>query len=111
MGALKNACQESGDAALASLAGVELQHDLHLSIPDWTAWESISNRVAAIGADVHALQLAAQGDGGFQVRCRLKKVSAQMARALLGDLLDEGLAAQGKIEHLMLVKHGTGAGR
>lgn len=106
MGALQNAYKESDDAALANLAGVELQHDLHLSIRDWTAWVSVSDRLAAAGADVHALQLA-RGDGGFHVRCRLKKVSAQSARTLFNDFFDAGIAQSGNIEHLMLVKSGA----
>ncbi|WP_158766907.1 hypothetical protein [Terricaulis silvestris] len=55
-----------------------------------------------------ALQLA-RSDGGFDVRCRLKQVSAQSARDLLNTLLDDGLAERGSIEHLVLAKRDVAA--
>jgi hypothetical protein len=103
MGVSVNACGASEDAALADLPGVEFQHDVHLSVRDWSAWTAVSDRLSLAGADVHALQLA-RSDGGFDVRCRLKQVSAEAARALLNALLNEGIAERGNIEHLVLAK-------
>jgi hypothetical protein len=108
MGASKNACQASEDAAFAGLQGVEFQHDVHLTVRDWTAWTAVSERLFSAGADVHALQLS-RSNGGFDVRCRLKQVSAQSARDLLNALLDDGVAERGAIEHLVLPTRGAGA--
>ena len=110
MSALRNACRTNEDAALADLSGVEFQHDVHLAIRDWTAWTAVSERLSGAGADVLALQLA-RSDGGFDVRCRLKQVSAQSARDLLNTLLDDGIAERGSIEHLVLAKRVAEAAR
>jgi hypothetical protein len=106
MGASRNACKTSEDAALADLPGVEFQHDVHLAVRDWAAWTAVSERLSLAGADVHTLQLA-RSEGGFDVRCRLKRVSAASARALLDALLDEGVAERGNVEHLVLAKGAT----
>jgi hypothetical protein len=108
MGLSNSACRASEDAALADLPGVEFQHDVHLAVRDWTAWTAVSERLSCAGADVLALQVARSG-GGFDVRCRLKQVSAQSARDLLNTLLDDGLADRGSIEHLVLPKRATEA--
>jgi hypothetical protein len=101
MGAVEDAYEANANTAFADLAGVELQHDLNLAIEKWTDWSAIAERVSALGAEVHALQLA-RADGGFSVRCRLKRVSADAARALTYSLLDEGVAVRGSVEHLVL---------
>lgn len=103
MGFSKNACRAREDAALADLPGVEFQHDVHLAVRDWSAWTAVSERLSSAGADVHALNLARSG-GGFDVRCRLKRVSAESARALIDALLNEGIAERGNVEHLVLAK-------
>lgn len=108
MGASKNALHDRQDAALADLPGVEFQHDVSLAVRDWSAWTAVSERFSALGADVQALQVA-RSDGGFDVRCRLKRVSAQSARALLDGLLSEGIAERGNVEHLVLAKRTGGA--
>lgn len=101
MGAFQNACRATDDGAFADLAGVELQHDLHLSVRKWTDWSVIAERVAIAGGEVHALQLARAGDV-FSVRCRLKRISADAARSLIDGLLDERLAERATVEHLVL---------
>jgi hypothetical protein len=93
-----------------ALAGLELQHDLYLTLTDWTAWDAVSSRLAEAGAELQSLQLSRQG-GGFSVRCRLKRLSSEAARGLSGGLLDAGLAQQASVEHLMLAKDGEGARR
>lgn len=110
MGLSNSACRAHEDAALADLPGVEFQHDVHLAVPTWTALTAVSERLSGAGADVLALQVA-RSDGGFDVRCRLKQVSAQSARDLVNTLLDDGLAERGSIEHLVLAKRGAEAAR
>ena len=110
MRASRNACRANEDAALADLSGVEFQHDVHLAVRDWTALTAVSERLSRAGADVLALQVARSG-GGFDVRCRLKQVSAQSARDLLNTLLDDGIAERGSIEHLVLAKSAVEAAR
>lgn len=92
-----------------AFAGLELQHDLYLTLTDWTVWEHVSTRLIALGADLQSLQVSRQGDG-FSVRCRLKRLSSEAARGLSGSLLDAGVASQASVEHLMLAKPpGSGA--
>lgn len=110
MGACKNACEANEETAWADLAGVDIQHDLHLALRDWTAWSAIAERLASAGADVQSLQLARSEDG-VSVRCRLNRVTPQSARALIGSLLDEGIAERGGVEHLVLPKHAASATR
>ena len=93
-----------------AFAGLELQHDLYLTLTDWTVWEHVSTRLIAIGADLQSLQISRQGDG-FSARCRLKRLSSEAARGLSGGLLDAGLARQASVEHLMLAKPPEGAPR
>ncbi|WP_395648270.1 hypothetical protein [Terricaulis sp.] len=99
----------SGAAPLTDLAGVELQHDLHLAIRDWTAWSAISDRLSAAGADIYALQLF-RGAGGFNVRCRLERVSDVVARTLIDTLLRDGIVERGDVEHLLLATRDAGEG-
>lgn len=110
MGLSNSACRAQEDSALADLPGVEFQHDLRLAVRNWAAWTAVSERFSGAGADVLALQVA-RSDGGFDVRCRLKQVSAQSARDLLNTLLDDGLAHRGSIEHLVLPKRAAEAAR
>jgi hypothetical protein len=95
---------------LGGLAGLDLQHDLYLTLTDWTVWDAISDRLIEAGADLHSLQISRQGDA-FSARCRLKRLSSEAARALTGRLLDGGLVQQASVEHLMLAKANAGAPR
>ena len=81
--------------------GLELQHDLYLTLTDWTVWEHVSSRLVELGAELQSLQIARQGDG-FSARGRLKRLSSEAARGLSGGLLDAGVAQQASVEHLML---------
>lgn len=90
------------------LAGLELQHDLYLALPDWRAWEAVSGRLTSAGAELQSLQISRQGEG-FSARCRLKQLSSEAARGLSDRLLDDGLAQRASVEHLMLAA--TTAGR
>jgi hypothetical protein len=100
----------AGPPALTDLAGVQLQHDLHLAVRDWTAWSAISERLSAAGADVFALQLG-RSEGGFSVRCRVEGVSEAFARTLIETLVAEGVAQRGDVEHLLLTSRAAGAAR
>lgn len=96
------------DRGLGELAGFNVQHDLSFSIPNWTAWTVISERIASIGANIHALQLTRR-DEGFSVRCRLERASSECARALVTGLLDDGLADRADVEHIVFAKRQAGA--
>lgn len=96
----------SEEVALADLGGVDFQHEVRLSVPDWTAWTHVSERLCGAGAEVHALQLT-RVCAGFDVRCRLKAVSAEAARGLVHGLLNEGVAQRGVVEHLVLRARST----
>ncbi len=96
------------DRGLDELAGFNVQHDLSFSIPDWSAWTVISERIASIGANIHALQLTRR-DEGFSVRCRLERASSEAARALVTGLLNDGLADRADVEHVVLAKRYAGA--
>ena len=98
------------DQEVGALAGLDLQHDLYLTLTDWTVWDAISDRLIEAGAELHSLQISRQGDA-FNARCRLKRLSSEAARALTGRLLDAGLAQQASVEHLMLAKSNAGAQR
>lgn len=90
---------------IGGLAGLELQHDIYLTLPDWRGWEEVSSALSAAGADVQTVQISRQPEG-FSVRCRFKRVSSETARNLSGQFLDTGLARNASVEHLMLASTG-----
>ncbi|HYD86884.1 MAG TPA: hypothetical protein VEA80_05375 [Vitreimonas sp.] len=95
------------DAELGALAGLELQHDLYLTLGDWRSWSDISGRLVVAGAELQSLQISRQNEA-FAVRCRLKGLSSEAARGLSGGLLDQGLASCCSVEHLMLSRAALG---
>jgi len=99
--AFEDGCRAGEGAAFADLLGVDFQHDLQLTIRDWTVWADISERLSTAGADVRALQLS-RSDGGFHVQCRVKRVSEASVRGLVDALLDDGVAVRASVEHLVL---------
>jgi|GEM_PF-2142425 len=96
------------DAELGPLAGLELQHDLYLTLHDWRGWSDVSSRIVDAGAELQSLQISRQNEA-FSVRCRLKGLSSEAARGLSGGLLDHGLAQCSSVEHLMLSRAHAGA--
>jgi hypothetical protein len=87
------------------LPGVELQHDLSISVRDWSAWIEASRRLQDAGAELVGVQMARRGEA-LHGRCRIKAISAPAARAIAAALNDEGLAEHAHVEHLMLAKAG-----
>lgn len=101
----KAPCRPSEGTALAGLA---LEHDLHLALGDWTSWEAVAELLHGAGAEVQSLHLSRQG-GGFSVRCRLKCLSPEPAHAITGDFaLDVGPVHRASVEHLVLAKRAAG---
>lgn len=96
-------CDVAHAAEIGALSGLELQHDLYLTVSDWAAWNDVSERLAGAGAELHSLQVSRQG-AGFSVRCRIKKLSSPDARALTESFLHAGLAQSASVEHLMLTR-------
>lgn len=101
MAGFASACATGDEAALARLGGAEFHHEVQLAVPDWASWLRVGERLSEAGAEVHALHLTRAG-AGFDVRCRVKRVSAELARALVRDFLHDGLAERGTVEHLVL---------
>ncbi|HRE45900.1 MAG TPA: hypothetical protein PKY87_18290 [Terricaulis sp.] len=96
-------CSEGPEA----LAGLELQHDLQLSLSDWRDWQGVTARLIDSGAELSGLNIA-RNAGGFDARCRVRNLTSQAARALTQTLLGEGLARQASVEHLMLARRDVG---
>lgn len=96
-------CDMPDVAEVGALSGLELQHDLYLTVNDWAAWNGVSQRLIAAGAEIHSLQVSRQS-AGFSVRCRIKSVSSPAARALSDGFLTERLAQSASVEHLMLTR-------
>lgn len=84
------------------LPGLELQHELLLSLRDWSSAVPVLQRLSDAGADLHALSINPQA-GGFVLKCRVKAISAARARAFVAEL---GVFASGAacVEHLILAK-------
>ena len=84
------------------LPGLELQHELLLTLRDWSSAALIVQRLADIGAELHTLSLNPQA-GAFVLKCRVKAISARRARAFVAEL---GAFASGAacVEHLILAK-------
>lgn len=105
MAAAVNAYEANED--LGELTGVSIQHEMHLAIGDWASWSVISKRFEAAGAAVSDPRVTRNADD-ISVRFLVERVSAHAARALLGKLLDDGLARRGAVEHVLLAKQATG---
>jgi hypothetical protein len=90
------------------LPGLELQHEMLFSLKNWSDVGDITDRLSAVGADVHALSLNRSADL-FVLRCRVKAISAARARAFVRDVAGvvQGVAS---VEHLMLAKAGEHVG-
>lgn len=87
------------------LNGLDLQHDVQISLRDWSDWSGVAALVREVGAELHGLQLTRCGEG-FSARCRLKDISSDAARALVQTLLTRGLVMRASVEHLMLARGG-----
>ncbi len=82
------------------LPGLELQHELLLSLRDWSSAVSVLQRLSDAGADLHALSINPQ-PGGFALKCRVKAISVARVRAFVAEL---GVFVPGAacVEHLIL---------
>lgn len=95
--------ETSADADFGALPGLELQHDLYLTVRDWTDGQEVWRRLAHAGADLQSLQISRQEEV-FSLRCRIKRVSSDAARSLCASLRDDGVAQNSSVEHLMLAR-------
>lgn len=84
------------------LPGLDIQHELLLSLPSWESAAPIMQRLADVGAGLHALSLSPQA-GRFVLKCRVHAISPARARAFVAGL---GEFADGPavVEHLILAK-------
>jgi hypothetical protein len=82
------------------LPGLEVQHELLLTLRDWSAAASIVQRLSDVGAELHTLSLNPQA-GAFVLKCRVKAISAARARAFVAEL---GVSGAVCVEHLILAK-------
>lgn len=90
------------------LPGLELQHELLLSLSEWRSAVAIVQRLSDAGAELFALSLNPQA-GGFVLKCRVKAISAARARAFVAELADVAAGAA-CVEHLILAKAPDRAG-
>lgn len=95
--------EASADADFGALPGLELQHDLYLTVRNWSDGQEIWRRLSHAGADLQSLQISRQEEA-FSVRCRVKRVSSDAVRTLCAGLLDDGVAQLSSVEHLMLAR-------
>lgn len=93
--------RRSEDPDVGPLGGLDLQHDLYLSVDDWRAWTEVSTRLLEAGADIQNVQITRQ-NSGFSARCRFAGLAAEAVRQLSAGLLDEGVATRAQVEHLLL---------
>jgi hypothetical protein len=107
--ALNEQSCSGGQAVPTAFAGLELQHDLQLSVSDWRDWDAVALHVRGLGAELAGLNLSRQ-DAGFSLRCRLTNISSEAARGLSQALIAAGLAKQASVEHLMLARGARHAG-
>lgn len=94
--------QYQGDEDDFCLPGLEMQHELLLTLSDWPSAASILQRLADAGAELGALSINPQA-GAFVLKCRVKAISAPRARAFVAEL---GAIAAGAacVEHLILAR-------
>lgn len=90
------------------LPGLELQHEMLISLKDWSGVGVITQRLSDEGAEIHALTLHRHG-GAFVVKARVKAISSSRARAFVNDLAPL-LSGPAWVEHLMLAKAPEHAG-
>lgn len=97
-------CRSEGPEAFA---GLDLQHDLQISLRDWRDWDAIAAHLSRAGAELNGLSLSRQ-EAGFSARARVRNISSQAARTLSQDLIGDGLAERATVEHLMLARRDVG---
>jgi hypothetical protein len=90
------------------LPGLELQHELLLSLSEWRSAIAVAQRLSDAGAELFSLSLNPQA-GRFVLKCRVKAISAARARAFVAEL-DEFAAGVACVEHLILAKAPDRAG-
>lgn len=97
-----NPLQNEADEDDFCLPGLELQHELLLSLREWGSAISVLQRLSEAGAYVSALSLNPQA-GAFVLKCRVKAISAARARAFVAELsaFASGAAC---VEHVILAK-------
>jgi len=100
-------CRRPEELANGALAGLDLQHDLHLVLTDWTGWTPVTEVLQRIGAEVQSVQIS-RLEGGFSARCRLRRISVDSARSLPNALIESGVATRASVEHLMLSRNAAG---
>ncbi len=86
-----------------ALPGLELQHDLYLTVRDDSDGQEVWRRLAEAGAELQSLQIIRQ-DEAFSLRCRIKSVSSDAARGFCAKLIVDDIAQFSSVEHLMLAR-------
>jgi|CXWL01.1.fsa_nt_gi hypothetical protein len=97
--AMSNAANETWTDALP---GLDLLHEMHFGIRDLAAMAQVAGMLGDGGAELDTLVLN-RAAGALTARCRIKGLSPQRARDLLGALASAGaVEAPISVEHLML---------
>lgn len=84
------------------LPGLEVQHELLLTLRDWSSAALIVQRLSDAGAELHALSINPQA-GAFILKCRVKAITASRARRFVAEL-GAFVAGAACVEHLILAK-------
>ena len=96
--------QQQQETWVGALKGLDLSHDLTFGVRDLDAVARVAGLIGGAGAELEMLTLRRGGDV-LTARCRLKGISPEDARGLLGALASAGaVEAPFSIEHLMLAR-------
>lgn len=87
-----------------ALPGLDLLHEMHFGVRDLDGVARVAGMLGAGGAELDTLVLN-RAAGALTARCRVKGLSPQGARDLLGALANAGaVQAPLSVEHLMLAR-------
>ena len=87
-----------------ALPGLDLLHEMHFGVRDLAAMAQIAGLLGQGGAELETLAVS-RSAGALSARCRVKGLSPQGARDLLGALQNSGaVEAPISVEHLMLAR-------
>ncbi|GAM98222.1 hypothetical protein U91I_01854 [alpha proteobacterium U9-1i] len=88
-----------------ALPGLDLLHEMHFGVRDLDGVARVAGMLGAGGAELDTMVLNRAAAGALTARCRVKGLSPQGARDLLGALATAGaVQAPLSVEHLMLAR-------
>jgi len=86
------------------LPGLDLLHEMHFSLGDWTQLAALAEKFREAGAEIQSLTFDRRPEA-VMARCRVRGISSSRARSIAFDLAEAGLIlAPASVEHLMLAR-------